>query len=514
MSEFSSHVPPPVPPVPHKFAKGPRGTAIPYWYFALLLLIVFVPIFIWFFCRIEPGSDQIAVVIRKTGRSLPSGDILALQPGQKGIQLEVLPEGRYFRNPYTWGWKIRKITDIPAGKLGVVTRLYGKDLPDGRIIAAEGTKGILADVLRPGKYRLNPLACSVQLFDAIHIRPGCVGVVTSLIGDDVLNNHVPEDQRDTFLVAKGTKGVLPEVLDPGSYYLNPYMVNVVEVNLQSQRFEMSGADVINFLTQDGFTVTVEGTIEFALQREQAALLTHRVGDMEDIIKKIILPRARGFSRIEGSKHPAVDFIVGENRQKFQNDLEAHLQERSREWGVDIKSVLVRKIIVPDQIASINRDRELAVQEAKKFDQQIVQAQSQANLAKQEMLAQQNKEKVEADTARIRAVIDAQQEQAVQIVAAQKDLEVARVRNAAAVFQAQAILLKAAGDRDAVRATNVAETAVLSNQVQALDGGMNLARYVLYDRVGPRINSILTSDEKQSLGAVFGTYLPAGKEVPR
>jgi len=41
---------------------------------------------------------------------LPPGGIIALEPGQKGIQFEVLPEGRYFRDPYTWGWRIAKIT--------------------------------------------------------------------------------------------------------------------------------------------------------------------------------------------------------------------------------------------------------------------------------------------------------------------------------------------------------------------------------------------------------------------
>ncbi len=106
------------------------------------------------------------------------------------------------------------------------------------------------------------------------------------------------------------KGVMPEMLDPGTYYLNPYMVIVTEVNLQSQRFEMSGEDAISFLTLDGFTVNVEGTIEYALIRDKAALLTHQVGDMDDILKKIVLPRARGFSRIEGSKNPAKNYIVG------------------------------------------------------------------------------------------------------------------------------------------------------------------------------------------------------------
>jgi hypothetical protein len=262
------------------------------------------------------------------------------------------------------------------------------------------------------------------------------------------------------------KGVVPEVLDPGTYYLNPYLVNVVEVNLQSQRFEMSGGDAITFFTLDGFTVRVEGTIEFNISRDKAALITHRVGDMEDVLKKIILPRARGFSRIEGSKHPAINFIIGETRQQFQDNLETHLRQQAQEWGVNVRSVLIRNILPPDQIASVIREREVAVQDARKFEQQIEQARSQAELVRQEMLAQQNKEKVQADTARIRAVIGAQQELAVQVTAAQRELEVSRLEKDAATFQAQAILAKAQGDRDVVRLDNQARAAVLGTQVQA------------------------------------------------
>lgn len=506
------------PPQPPAFRGGrrinpelPAGSFIG---FLVLALIVFIPMFVWFGCRFEPGPGELAVLIKKTGKELPSGVIMATEPDQKGIQLDVFAEGRYFKNPYTWGWKIHNITDIPAGRLGVVTRLFGEELPQGNIIASEGTKGILSDVLRPGKYRLNPYAFHVELFDAITIRPGTVGVVTSLIGADVMNNDLSADKRNTFLIGENMKGVLPKVLDPGTYYLNPYMLNVVEVNLQSQRFEMSGGDVIAFLTMDGFTVTVEGTIEFALVRDQSALLTHRVGDMDDIIKKVILPRARGFSRIEGSKHPAIDFIVGETRQKFQNDLELHLSQQCQGWGVDIRSVLIRKIIVPDEIASISRDREVAVQDAKKYEQQLEQAKSKAELVKQEMLAEQNSYRVKADTARILAVIKAEKDQGVKIVSASKDLEVAKVDFAAAAFQAEAILLQAAGEGDAIKAQNLAEASVLTDQVKAFGSGMGLARYSFYQRVGPKIKTILSTDGEDGLGALFGPYLPNRKEVSK
>ncbi len=133
----------------------------------------------------------------------------------------------------------------------------------------------------------------------------------------MLNGSVPEEERNTFLVKVGMMGVMPEILDAGTYYLNPYMVVVTEVNLQSQRFELSGEDAISFLTLDGFTVNVEGTIEYALARDQASRLIHQVGDMEDILKKIVLPKARGFSRIEGSKNPARTSLPGRAQSSRQ-----------------------------------------------------------------------------------------------------------------------------------------------------------------------------------------------------
>ncbi len=493
----------------HKPVSLPSLSGLPFGPVLLAVAVVALFIFIWFFCRIEPRGGQIAVLIHKTGKDLPADQVLALDARQKGIKLAVLAEGRYFKNPYSWGWEIHPITDIPAGKLGVVTRLYGADLATGKILAEEGTKGIVAAVLTPGKYRVNPYAEKVEMFDAIRIRPGHVGVKTLLVGRDVLNSDLAAEKRNTFLIDEGLKGVVAEVLDPGTYYLNPYVVNVVEVNLQSQRFEMSGDDVITFLTLDGFTVTVEGTIEFRLERDKAALLTHRVGDMDDVIKKVILPRARGFSRIEGSKHPAVDFIVGETRQKFQSELENHLRSKSEDWGVEIKSVLIRKIIVPDEIASISRDREVAVQEANKYEQQIEQARSKAELVKQEMLALQNAEKVKADTSRIQAVINAQQGQSVDLIAAQQRLGVAKVDLQAAEFQSQAILAEARGKGDAINAGNAAEASVVGSLVFAFGGGPNLARYELYNTLAPKIETILSSDQDNEIGGLFGPMLPKG-----
>ena len=133
--------------------------------------------------------------------------------------------------------------------------------------------------------------------------------------------------------------------------------------------------------------------------------------------------------------------------------------------------------------------------------------------KQEMLARQSGEKVEADTIRIQAVIAAQQEQAVRVVQANRELEVARIENEAAIAQAKSVMFKAQAEADVVTMQNLAEAAVLSSQVQAFSNGLNYARYTFYKKVGPRIESIMSSDQGDGLGTLFLPYLPqTRKEV--
>jgi regulator of protease activity HflC (stomatin/prohibitin superfamily) len=472
--------------------------------FLILPVILLVPLWVWFFWRIEPGNGEIAILLKKTGQNLPTDQILATSQAFKGIQPDVLPEGRFFYNPYTWSWTITQATDIPAGKFGVLVRKFGKDLPGGKTIAPdESYKGIVREVLGTGKHRVNPYAYEVKLFDDIKIAPGNVGVVTSLCGEDILSGAAAPAGAAAdkgFLVGKAAKGVQKDVLKEGTHRLNPFLYAVSIVNIQSQRFELSGGDAILFLTLDGFPITVEGTLEFNLNIEKAALLTHEVGDMDDIMQKLILPSARGFFRIEGSKKTATEFIVGESRQAFQDSLENYMKTVCAPWGISLNSVLIRDIMAPQQIASIIRDRELAAQESKRIEQQIFQAQSQAELEKQKALAEQSRLKVTADTERIRLTIGAEQMKVEKTIAAKTELDVATVGLQAARADAEAMLTLAEADRKVVEAQNKANADVLKQQVTVYRDEADYIRAKLYEKTAPNIQSVLTTDAN---GELFG-----------
>ena len=157
------------------------------------------------------------------------------------------------------------------------------------------------------------------------------------------------------------------------------------------------------------------------------------------MKKLILPSVSGFARIEGSKKSATEFIVGESRQLFQNQLEDFLRKNCLNWGVSINSVLIRDINPPQEIAAIIRNREIAQQEGKKFSQQIKQAQSATELARQKMLALQSRSKVQAETKKITSEIAAEQAKLEKVIAAQAELAAAELQLQTAQAEAQAAL---------------------------------------------------------------------------
>ena len=156
-------------------------------------------LWVFMYCRIEVPSRKIAVLTKKTGAELTNAmEIVPLADTEniKGIQEKVLAEGRYFYNPWKWNWDIVDQVEVPENRLGVRIRLYGDNLGYGNLIAAgENQKGIVTDVLRPGRFPLNAIVYEygtppdphrknfielVELHKPVVIPAGYKGVVTLL----------------------------------------------------------------------------------------------------------------------------------------------------------------------------------------------------------------------------------------------------------------------------------------------------------------------------------------------
>ena len=95
--------------------------------------VIIIVIALWsaIFVYIEPG--EMGVLVKKTGTALDRGQILA-RTGQRGVQADVLAEGRHFINPVIEKIEIESCVHIRPGKIGVVTSKVGKEPAAERII--------------------------------------------------------------------------------------------------------------------------------------------------------------------------------------------------------------------------------------------------------------------------------------------------------------------------------------------------------------------------------------------
>ncbi|MAT15482.1 MAG: band 7 protein [Planctomyces sp.] len=500
---------------------------------------------------IEVPPEHIAVLTTKTGKDLANDMEVAPGPEYKGLQIEVLQEGRYIKNPYYWDWEIYPMVVIPQNKMGVRIRLNGEDLQRGHFVASnEKQKGIVKEVLVPGRYTINAIVIDgktkqqisvprpkedyleiIELWDPKTIPGGYKGVVTNLAADMPGNPNqlVFAEETDENGNTKEVRGTQLVTLEPKTYYKNPYMYRINSIDCRSQRFNLTEgkADMI-FPSRDGFPISLDGIIEFRVNPERAAEVYVTYNDVtndsldsgatrisEEIIAKIILPNARSFCRIEGSKSSAREFISGETRTNFQEAFEASIRKTCAEQGIEIVQALITRIKPPDAIAKPLRDREVARQQLQQYRQQKTQQLQEANLAREAAMVAQKTQLVEAEREVVKLITRAQEDQAVALSGANRDKEVAELQLQAAQDKAKAILSEAKADASILNFENEADAAGWKIAVDALGGkGQAFATYVLYQKLAPGFKRIMTNTADSPLMRVFENFAPDHSQGPQ
>ena len=502
---------------------------------ALIPIVLGGAFFVYSVFRIDVPAKHFTVLTCKTGEDLENDEEIAPDEFHKGLQFEVLSEGRYFYNPFYWDWAVYPMIEIPRDKMGIRIRLYGEDLPYGDFLASsEAHKGIIEEVLKPGRYAINAMVIDketkkgigtarswksdyveiIELWDPKVIPAGYKGIVTNLAGP------LPEDPN-VLLVEPGCRGPQQKTLEPGTYYLNPYINRINSIDTRSQRFNLSEGKDMTFPSKDGFPISLDGIIEFRVIPETAAQTYVTYNDVsndmpgssaiaKEIIDKVIMPNARAFCRLRGSNSSAREFIGGETRTAFQTEFQQAITNTCKEQGIEIVQALITRIKPPQAIAAPLRNREVAAQQLKQYTQEVLQQQQEAKLAREKMMIEQRKELIGAERMVVEAVTRALEEQQVALEAANRDKDVAGEKLAAAKDEAEALLSRARAEAAVVGFENEADAAGWKKAVEALgNDGDAFARYVLYQKIAPGYRSIMTNTADSPLMEIFKTFAANG-----
>jgi hypothetical protein len=100
-----------------------------------------------------------------------------------------------------------------------------------------------------------------------------------------------------------------------------------------------------------------------------------------------------------------------------------------------------------------------------------------------------------------AVIQAQETMAVQLTAARREKEVAKIESDAADFQVESMMHRAKAEKEVISMQNDANASVLASEVKAFKDPMSWARYHYYQKISPMIRSIMGNDEPGALDQI-------------
>ena len=486
----------------------------------LLVIVAVIGVVLWFTFRVYVPPDKCAVLTRKTGKALPPDQIVATEPGQKGIQEAVLGPGRHFRNPYVWGHEIVDLTVIPAGnpatwewihsldkrrreqvragdfsfkgdfpKIGVISRKAGKMHPEGKEIVKRdsGYQGILEEVLTPGVYKINPYIYKVEIHPAVVIPAGFVGVVrnqsageSAELPEPAVATQPPATRPGTELTdysrplaEAGQRGVVRDVLQPGVYFINPWLqkVTLIEIgfNEYSQLKISENENLrITFPSDTGYLIRVGVTVVWGIDPQHAAEIINEFGNIDQVLEKVIGPQLRSICRNKGSMFSARDFIQGAARERFQGELTEELQTICRSKNIEVLLALIREVEVhapaaTDAKAEVTEDLKRAIQRS------FIAVESQLTKEKQReaatVLAELEEVRKEVDIAREQiagetrvmvANVQAEGEKKAAEIDAQAALEVAVIQQEVAKLEAKRTEILGQARADVEQMKNEAE----------------------------------------------------------
>lgn len=256
-----------------------------WWVIVLILSIVFYKFVLRvFFGMVIVPENRIGLVTKKfvlfgTEKSLPDGRIIATK-GEAGFQAKTLAPGLYWMMwPWQYGVDMTPFTIIPEGNIGLVLSKDGAEIPTGRILAQKidsdnfqdatlflnngGQKGRQSAFITTGSYRINTYLFEVVLAPQTVIFENMVGIVTAMDGEPIpigqiagkyVEGHNNFQDFDQFLKHGGNRGLQPQVMLAGSYYINTWAVQIEQNPMTDVPIGYVGV-VISYIGEDGQDVT-------------------------------------------------------------------------------------------------------------------------------------------------------------------------------------------------------------------------------------------------------------------
>ncbi|MFM8285303.1 MAG: SPFH domain-containing protein [Planctomycetaceae bacterium] len=362
---------------------------------------------------VEPG--ELAVVTSLVGSDPavgegPLGDSQFLVEGElgettsKGTLRRVYGPGRYRVNPY--GYEVKKIKGqadmsgrqvkqsgwvrIETGHVGVVTNQTDNPRTGAR-------QGIQPEPLPPGLYAVNPREQQVDVIPIGYREK----TLQSEPREKTQQSEPREKTQHSDPREKPQQGGPREQARPTeSRGVAAGQAANLPITHDGEPDMDDAVGGIVFPSKDGFTIHMDFTAIWGILPAQAPRVVEFSGNLEAVEQRVVVPLIESICRNEGSKLGAVELLVGETREKFQDETTQQFETRLRETGVALQYGLVRHIYIPREVRLPIQQKYLADELTLTRDQEQLTARMEADLREQERTVDLESERIKVETEKL------------------------------------------------------------------------------------------------------------------
>jgi uncharacterized membrane protein YqiK len=417
--------------------------------------------------------------------------------GEKGPQIDFLRPGVYNINTEVFNVAIHEAIQIGENEIGIVEARDGLPMNRSEVVVhtpenhqyfqngqlfldSGGKRGPQESILTPGTYYINPYLFSVSKRKQTVVAQGEVAVLISNIGKDP-EEFIPDEtdpitdqdkHKARHVVPKGYRGIQREVLGPGAYNINPLAYTVIIVPTITRSVDWSAEAVKNnpensfdpfqVVSHDGFPMQVEVRCQYRVLPENAPYVVQKIGSIDELESNAIHPQIDGIFRAQVSRSPAISYQ--QNRAEEQKAAEEAVRSDLGKYRVEVVSVMITNIHLPEALMKTTQQKNLAEQEKSMYDAKkdaeqrriefektraeadmqvdIIKAESGIKVAQHE--ARQMEERARGDASRVRMSAEAEATRTKQIGDAEAGVVQSKGEAQAKAYRDQVSALTAQG----------------------------------------------------------------------
>jgi uncharacterized membrane protein YqiK len=309
------------------------------------------------------GMDQMGIVTVLEGKPLEKGDIASRLGGYADIS-EMEADGK-------------KPEEIIGALFGTKNELHNNYQDFQAFLDQGGRIGLQHDPLLYGAYLLNPYLVKVEIVPMTLVEQGEVAVIKSYVGLETEDTSGEEFKFGTIVSPghRGIwsevlrTGKYP--INPRCYSAEIVPTSILTLNWAKATSDAHELDrslsAIDAKSKEGFEFSIDLQGLIHVPDTKAARVISAVGTMQNLVNEVLQSAVGNYFRNKLQGLEAVKFI--ETREQVQKDAEEYIKEYLEKYDVEVRGVYIQDVVLPSELVEVLKKREIANQNKTTYEQE-------------------------------------------------------------------------------------------------------------------------------------------------